>query len=54
VVDDKLILKDFRMGSITNPSFSFIIAELINDQWVAVLPSRNSMNFNADNMFGNE
>ncbi len=54
VVDDKLILKDFRMGSITNPSFSFIIAELINDQWVAVLPSRNSMNFNADKMFGNE
>ena len=54
VVDDKLILKDFRMGSITNPSFSFIIAELINDQWMAVLPSRNYINFNADNMFGNE
>ncbi len=54
VVDNKLILQDFRMGSITNPSFSFIIAELINDQWVTVLPSRNSMNFNADKMFGNE
>ena len=54
VVDDKLILKDFRMGSITNPAFSFIIAELINDQWMAVLPSRNSMNYNVDNIFGNE
>jgi inner membrane protein len=54
VVDDKLILKDFRMGSITNPVFSFIIAELINDQWIAALPSRNSTKFNADNMYGNE
>ena len=54
VTDNKLILKDFRMGSITNPVFSFIIAELINDQWIVVLPSRISTKFNADNMYGNE
>ena len=54
VIDNKLILQDLRMGNIETPSFSFIIAELINDQWVSLLPSRNSMKFNADKMFGNE
>ncbi|WP_053952012.1 metal-dependent hydrolase [Candidatus Thioglobus autotrophicus] len=52
--NNKLILQDLRMGNIKNPSFSFVVAEFSKGKWMAVVPSRNAMNFQLKGMFANE
>ena len=52
--NDQLILQDLRMGSIQNPSFSFVVAELNDGKWMSVTPSRNKVNFQLKSAFRNE
>lgn len=52
VIDDKMILVDLRMGGIEKSVFRFVIAELVNGQWLKVKPYRIMSVLNINQIYG--